>query len=494
MRAGLGTRVIAAVQAHSPHRLLPFHRAWLRAVFAPGCSIGVLSVPRGNAKSWLAAQLLGLTLRPGSPLFDLGLESLLVSASMGQSRVTLRMLRASLADVADDYRWLDSGTRMQVTRKACNTRMRVLSSSGKRSLGLEGWKICVGDEPSAWEARGGELQFHSLRQAIGKRPGQRLLLCGTRAPAEPGSWWPSLIDGGSQPGVSVCELRAPDDAAWDLWPTIRACNPMSNSNPALRQALLRERDEARRSPTMRRSFEAFRLNRSVEVHSEVLVEAEDWLRVQGREVPPRKGRPIVGIDLGSERSWSASWCSWENGRSECYAVAPGIPSLEERERQDAQPRGLYRRLFEDGVLVVDEGLRVSRPETLINHLLSVGITPKGIVCDRFLLGSLKDAVRGRWPVVPRVVRWSEATEDIAAFRKLVADGPMSIVPECRALATVSLSGATVKSDDQGSCRLEKKKGNRSRDDVAVAATLASGALVRDLASRPTRRWRYRGAA
>ena len=222
-------------------------------------------------------------------MFDVGLESLLVSASMGQSRVTLRMLRESLQGVADSYRWLDSGTRMQVTHKATNTRMRVLSSSGKRSLGLEGWKVCVGDEPSAWEKRGGELQFHSLRQAIGKRPGQRLLLCGTRAPAEPGSWWPSLIDGGSQPGVHVGELRAPDSEAWDLWPTIRACNPMVNANPSLRQAVLRERDEARRNPTMRRSFEAFRLNRSVEVTSEVLIEAEAWAGCSGAGGPPPEG-------------------------------------------------------------------------------------------------------------------------------------------------------------------------------------------------------------
>ena len=88
--------------------------------------------------------------------------------------------------------------------------------------------------------------------------------------------------GGPQPGVHVTELRAPDSDSWDLWPTIRRANPMVNANPSLRQAILRERDEARRNPTMRRSFEAFRLNRSVEVTSEVLVEAEDWLRVLRR--------------------------------------------------------------------------------------------------------------------------------------------------------------------------------------------------------------------
>ena len=158
------------------------------------------------------------------------------------------------------------------------------------------------------------------------------------------------------------------------------------------------------------------------------------------------------------------------------------------------PRGLYGRLRDDGVLIVDEGVRVSRPETLISHLVSIGIRPEGMLCDRFILGALKDAVAGRWPVVPRVTRWSEATEDIAGFRRLAADGPLSIAPECRALVLSALSQATVQSDDQGSVRLQKKRHGRSRDDVAVAGVLAGGSLVRELRRSSRPRWRYRGAA
>ena len=215
------------------------------------------------------------------------------------------------------------------------------------------------------------------------------------------------------------------------------------------------------------------MNRMVDVSNEVLVEADAWLRVEARDVPPRAGRPIVGLDLGAERSWSAAWVLWRNGRSECYALCPGIPDLAERERQDAMPRGLYRRLVDDGVLLTDDGRRVSRPTALLDHLTAVGIVPAVIYCDRFILGTLEDAVAGRWPVVPRVTRWSEATEDIAAFRRLAADGPLSIVPEGRALARVGLSEASVASDDQGSVRLVKRRASRSRDDVAVAAVLAA---------------------
>ena len=125
----------------------------------------------------------------------------------------------------------------------------------------------------------------------------------------------------------------------------------------------------------------------------------------------------------------------------------------------------------------------------------MGITPEVIYCDRFALGTLKDAVAGRWPIVDRVARWSEATEDISGFRRLVADGPLSVTEECRALARVGLSQAVVHSDDQGSVRLTKRRHGRSRDDVAAAGVLTAGALARMLAQRPPRpRWRYRGIA
>ena len=483
--------VVRALGAAGGLPLLPFHRSWISSAFAPDVAVAALSCPRGNAKTQLAARLAALSISPGSPLFESGIEVLAVSASLEQSRVLLSFVREALGVRGEvDYRWLDSGQRLAVTHKATGTKLRVLSSSARRAMGLAQFSTIFADEPGSWEARGGRLMFDALRQSLGKRQAQRLVLIGTRAPAEPGSWWPSLLDSGSGPGRHVTVLAAPPEEPWDAWPTIRKCNPMVNSSASLRATLLRERDEARVSDTLRRSFEAFRLNRMVDVSNEVLVEADSWQRVEARDVPPRVGRPIVGLDLGAERSWSAAWCLWPNGRSECYALCPGVPDLDERERQDAMPRGLYRRLADDGVLLVDEGLRVSRPVVLIDHLVGRGIVPQVVYCDRFMLGTLTDVVAGRWQVVPRVTRWSEATEDIAAFRRLAADGPLSIAPEGRALARVGLSEASVQSDDQGSVRLVKRRASRSRDDVAVAAVLAAGALVRAMGRQPARPRRH----
>ena len=416
-----------------------------------------------------------------------------MSGSLEQSRIILSFVREGLADIEDDYRIRDSSQRLSIVHKATNTRLRILSSSAKRAMGLSQFSIIFADEGAAWGDREGALMWQALTGSLGKRPGQRILAIGTRAPAEAHTWWPELIDAGSGPGIHVETLTAPDDAPWDSWQTLQRVNPLVRVNPSLRRTILRERNAARKNPTLQPGYRAYRLNQQVDTSAEVLVTTADWRRVEAREVPPRKGKPVVGLDLGSERSWSAAWCLWRNGRTECYAVAPGIPDLADRERQDGIQRGLYRKLYEDGSLIIDEGLYVSRPQTLVDHLVEQGITPSAVLCDTFEFGELKGAVNGRWPLVKRRTRWSESTEDISAFRRFTKDGPLSIAPESAALAKLGLSQATAFSDQQGSVHLQKKRHSRSRDDVAIAGTLAAGALAR-LEAQPRQRFRSGGHA
>ena len=154
-------------------------------------------------------------------------------------------------------------------------------------------------------------------------------------------------------------------------------------------------------------------------------------------------------------------------------------------------RCLYRKLHDDGVLVVDDGLRVSRPRTLIDDLVDLDVRPEGNYRDRFPLGTRKDAVAGRWPIVDRVARWNEATEDIAGIRRLVAKGPLSVAEECRVLGRSELSQAVVHSDDQESVHLAKRRRGRSRGDVGAGAVRSRGALARLLPrGAPRRRLGY----
>ena len=115
---------------------------------------------------------------------------------------------------------------------------------------------------------------------------------------------------------------------------------------------------------------------------------------------------------------------------------------------------------------------------------------EAIICDRFRFDELQDAVKGSIRIIPRVSRWSEASEDIRALRKMALDGPLSVDPESRALIEASLAQARVKNDDQGSYRLVKRdpKNNTGRDDVAAALVLVAGAMAR----RPPPRRAYLG--
>ena len=208
--------------------LLPFHKRWVKRAFADDIKVAALSTPRGNAKTWLIGQLAAQALTPGSPTFGPGREVIGVSASMEQSRVMLSFARAALKDREHEYRWLDSGQRLAVTHKASGKRSS--ASCPARASGRWAWRLSAtifADEPAAWESRNGAVMWDAIRTALGKRPGQRLLLIGTRAPAEAGSWWPELLEAGSGPGVHVEVLAAPDEDAWDAWATIRRCNPMA---------------------------------------------------------------------------------------------------------------------------------------------------------------------------------------------------------------------------------------------------------------------------
>ena len=75
-----------------------------------------------------------------------------------------------------------------------------------------------------------------------------------------------------------------------------------------------------------------------------------------------------------------------------------------------------------------------------------------MICDRFRLTDLQDAIGPGALLEPRVTRWSDAASDIRALRKGAKDGPLSVDENSRALLIASLSAAQVKNDDAGNTR------------------------------------------
>ena len=465
--------------------LRPFQKRFLRGALAPGIDVSVLSVSRGQGKSALAGHLLTRILTPSDPLFRPGTESVLMAGSIEQARIVFRFVRADLEPLGG-YRFLDSNTRIGILHKASNTRLRVISSNAKTAMGLVGcpWAVC--DEPGSWQTAAGELMRSALFTARGK-PGSplRILMIGTVAPAMVG-WWPDLVARGSHGSIYVQAIQG-NVKRWDKASEIAKSNPLMWKYPESRKVLLRERDAARTDSREKASFLSFRHNRPAGDSSTMLLTVADWERVCARPVGERTGRPVVGVDLGGGRSWSAAVAIYPSGRIEALAVAPGTPSIADQERRDRVPTGTYQRLADAGLLLTDGKRRVPRVGTLM--ALVMLWRPVVIICDRFRLAELQDAIGGRVRLVPRVQRWSEESDDIRALRRGAADSPgLSCAPESRALVGASLAVAAVKTDDQGSVRLTKQGSNASsRDDCAAALKLAAGAHSRRPAAAPRRR-------
>ena len=470
--------------------LLPSQRRFLRGALAPGVRTAALSLPRGEGKSTLAAYILERCMTPGDQLFEEGAEYLLCAASIEGARHVYRPIRAEL-EPTGDYTFLDSQMRLGITHKPTNTKLRVMSSNAKTAFGIVGSPLLVADEPGAWEIVGGGLLHDAIQTAQGKPLSSlRVIYIGTLAPlASPGHWFYELVDAGSQ-GSTFIQALMGDAETWDRWPTIQKVNPLKAKYAESRAVLLEERDAARRDSRLKARFLSYRLNVPTRDEAASLLTVDDWKLATARPVGLPAGKPIVGIDLGGGRAWSAAVAMWESGRIEAIACAPGIPSIEDQEKRDNVPTGVYTKLAANGSLTTAHGLRVQPPSALWEAICTRWGIPVSIVCDRFRLSELRDVVGNACKIEPRVTQWSSSSADIRALRKICRDGPLSVDSGSRNLLMVSLSAAYVENDNAGNSRLIKRSSdNKARDDVAAAATLAAGAFERAGAA-PVRKLSY----
>ena len=396
-----------------------------------------------------------------------------------------RLLYREALTTAEVVKATDSNQEISIKGPG-STKLTVFPGIGKRALGLGAHeRLLIADEPASWDERSGSLLADALMTSLGKVEGLTLIFIGSLSPAAPGSWWPRLIEGGSVGRTRVHLLQAPPDAKWDDLRLAYSCNPLARKNPAMRAAIRSDRDAARRDAELRPRYEAFRLNRLVSVGSSVLVNVADWRTVLERPCPPRHGPAVLAVDLGATRSWSAAVLAWKNGRVEAFASIPGIPDVAEQEARAQMPRGSLQRQVDRGVVAVAHGRKMAEVDTLMAIIPDIEIA--GAVADRFAGGSLEDALDARGVVVEwRKNQWSDASFDIAAFRRAVLDGPLSVADGSAGILSFSVSQAETARDTSGSVKMHKASQYR-RDDVAQAAVLAAGALARwDISPEPAK--------
>ena len=127
-------------------------------------------------------------------------------------------------------------------------------------------------------------------------------------------------------------------------------------------------------------------------------------------------------------------------------------------------------------MAIAHGQRIADVDILLDRLPDVAY--EAVVADRFALMTLADAVTARGFPDPEFLinQWSTASEAIAAFRKAVLDGPMTLATG-RLLASLSVSHAHVEADTSGNVRMRKQH-RRNRDDVAQSLVLAALIVAR----------------
>ena len=120
-----------------------------------------------------------------------GAEYVLGAASLDQARMTYAFVRAAL-EPTGEYRFIDSTTRLGITHKASNTKLRVISSNAKSAFGLVNVPMAVIDESGALEIVGWQMMADALFTAQGKVGSVlKLVLIGTLSTMAtgPGHWW-----------------------------------------------------------------------------------------------------------------------------------------------------------------------------------------------------------------------------------------------------------------------------------------------------------------
>ena len=248
-------------QVSEGDHLLPWQRLVVGIVEDAEPETVIVSVPRGQGKSWLAARLVARCLTPGDPLFVYGAENALVSNSRPQARFVTNFVRQFLAetqaniDKVYSFAMAASGPG-SITHKASGTSVKTFSCNPRYVQGLVGCRVIVADECGSWIGANGLATWEALSTALGKQR-MTLFAISTLAPAAPGTWWHNAVLGeeGDDDSDSVFRFVLTGDISkWDKWKEIIRVNPTALINPYLHKQLKKELKKAQQSERAKREF------------------------------------------------------------------------------------------------------------------------------------------------------------------------------------------------------------------------------------------------
>ena len=310
--------------------------------------------------------------------------------------------------------------------------------------------LCLIDEPSQVEPSQRDRLLAAVSTGLGKTPGSRMLVLGTKS-SDPHHWFSRMLEG---EGVAYAQVHAAgeNDPPFSI-ATIRKANPSIDHLPSLKAQVLKEAAAARNSPELQPQYEALRLNKGVsDTMRTVVLDPATWKRIEGNA--PKDGRCFWGIDLGGAAASSAVTAWFTSGRLESVATFPTEPySLAERGLKDGVGN-LYVRAEARGELVTTGGHAADYTALMRLALERFG-PPAAIACDRYDAEKLIDALRdARVPPVTlekRANGFYDGANDLEAFIRACLEG--KVTPQPSLLLTSAFAEARTVMDSGGNWKL-----------------------------------------
>ena len=462
------------------YKLLSYQKSFLGGTFKPGILRSALSLGRGGGKTGLLSAICLAALLDDSPLHRPGFETIAVASSFSQALLIGRSVKTSLEIMGKSFgkrgtfRVRDSQNIFEIENNSSRARFKVLGSDSKRSHGLRP-NICILEEP-AQHVLGGNSLYASLRTALGKRKGSKLIAIGTRS-ENPDHWFERLLKEQDPVVFSMCFSSDRKDD-WESERVWHAANPGLKYGMPDIEVLRAEARMAKTDPEELQSFKALRLNQGTsDVTKQYLIQPEEWRETEVLNLPERKGRYCLGLDLGYSKAFSA--CSayyFMNYRLEGFVACGNIPTLKERAKADRVGK-IYEEMLDRGELIM-LGDRVVPPEDLLHEAVRRWGPPAAVIADRYRQAELLDGIQKSGLRLPYPIfkgqGWLDGSVAVRGFKKeLFSDR----IKASESLAMrMAFSEARVRVDENSNEKLakgsESGRRQRGRDDLVAAILLA----------------------
>lgn len=462
-------------------QVLPWERDFIRKAFVPEIRIAALSMARGGGKSTFIGGIAASGLH--GPLEGTRADVVIISGILSQARIVFGHSKSflGLKDSTNAYRVVDNTTIAEITRLHTGSRLRALASNPDFAHGLAPLLV-ICDEPAKWQAQTSQRMWTALRTSLGKIPGAKILVIGTR-PEDPLHWFSKLLDSPPSDAYSRVYMADKDCAIDDEAQWVKA-NPSLPFMPTLLAAYRAECLEAMGDPESEAEFRALRLNLGTpEVEDrDVLVGVDVWKQCR-RDGVTCEGPYVMGLDLGGSQALSGAAGFWPRTHQLRVMAACGdVPDPVARGKKDGVG-ALYANAVRARDLLLTPG-RVADVGMLLEACFLYWGKPLCIVCDTYRQAELLDVLEKRgWDDIDVVLRspgYRDASEDVKLFRDEV-EGFLLRAPKSD-LLDHHMGRAVVQTDTAGHVKLAKKASSgrnaRTRDDLAAATIIGVAQGVR----------------